>query len=201
MSREASHALLTRRERDTVPLEARARCALDIAHELGLSKLSDWVFTTLVEQFSIDIHEGELDFLLKRISRHEISPPKYFLDSVKEILFRKLDSLDDFDRVLTYTSVLPQALAESERVSLRYEFESTYEQMVDNLCEQESSAETLREYAEQLKELGEKFGLDVDREYDLLQERASDIEAECESDEPSDYEGWKESAREVDRTE
>lgn len=201
LSGEVNQTILTRREIDTVPLEARARCALDIAHELGLSKLIDWVFTTLVEQFSVDIHERELDFLLKRISRHEISPPKYFLDSVKEFLCRKLDSLDDLDRLLTYTSVLPQALAESERVSLRNEFESTYEQMVENLCEQESSAETLREYADRLKELGEKFGLDVDREYDLMQERASDIEAERESDEPSDYDGWKESAREVDRTE
>lgn len=193
--------LVRRREISSTPLELRAVCALDIAHKLGLGKLSEWVLTTLAEQFSAGIDKPGMNLLLEHISNRGISPPKDFLESGKEMLLKKLEHLDDFESALVFTSVLPETEAADERESVRTLFESSYETMVEKLCDDESNAERLREYANKLEDLGASFGVTVKHEYDLLLERAEEMEGESEGDDPGRYEEWKEAAREHAREE
>jgi hypothetical protein len=197
----SGHHLIVRKVRETVPLEARALYALDVAYKLGLNKLSDWVFTALVNQFSVGMHRPGLNTLLGHISKKGISPPKRFLEAVKELLLKKLGDLDDFESAIVFTRVLPENIAECELDSIRNEFESSYEQLVDKLSSNESDPDTLREYADKLKDLGEDLGIDVEYEYDLLRDQATENEEETNEDDPKTFDSWRGAASEVERTE
>ena len=59
--------------------------------------------------------------------------------------------------------------------------------------------QTIRWYR-RWREAKSRIGVTVITEYNLLVERATDIDGESESDDPGRYENWKEAAREYDRT-
>ncbi len=199
--RYSGKLFISSKERDTVPLETRAIYALDIAQQLKLSDLNDFVFTALVSNFPIGIHKGALDFLLKQISKKGIAPQKRFLEQVKQLLLKKLDDLDDFESAVEFTGLFPENVSEEERESLREGFESCYQELVDKICSRVSDPDEIRQYAETLKNVGEELDVDVEYEYDLMREQASENEGESQEDDGGAYDSWRDASRELERTE
>lgn len=125
---------------------------------------------------------GLLSLLLNYIARHEIPVPQRFIETTKTTLLRGFVpdndiTLDDFDAVIDFVDLFPSAMSEDEFEEVRQDFSRAYIDMVDAEMSALRDSETIRQYASQLKAIGERLNVEVETSCDQILEVADEIDA------------------------
>ena len=188
---------LVAKDRIIVPIETRAIHALDISLHLNLKEVSNLIFARLTEHVLAESNRSALDLLLEQITKKRIQPPPEFISAVREILLNNIDGLDEFESVMDFASHFPSCISKDELYALRLDFELRFERMVETILDRDSDPDQLREYANVLEELGNRFGVDVSIEYDSLRDQANEIEGSYSEEDHGDYESWKSASTEL----
>ena len=115
--------------------------------------------------------------------------------AAKEFLTRTLDDFEDFSSLASFFERFPDAADNNELSRAGNEFKEFCRDYAD-LRERDPSV--LRDIADEITTVGEKLDVNVSQWAEPLWERADEIDAERESDEPESTEserGWFENSK------
>lgn len=114
-----------------------------------------------------------------------------WISNVKSSLFEYLDDFDTYDVLSTLEGVLPEFFSETDKEYIRMRFEEIVESEQEYYLKDETDKENISGYYSCLEDVSSFLGVNLDYEFNALEERIKHLE---ENEEERDYDddGWRE---------